>query len=277
VCVVVPGDRDVNEYKLSPVLGGVVPRKLGDEEFKARGIAKGFSGPVGLEGIRIIADRSLEGARNLVTGANEADHHLTGVVVGRDFEPDIWADIVSAEPGDLCERCGGKLVFERGIEVGHIFELGTKYTKALDAAFTDESGQRVQYVMGCYGFGVSRTMAAVVETHHDERGIIWPKVLAPYEVGVVQIGDDPKIVSAAQGLESELEAAGIGCVLDDRSGVSAGAKFADADLIGYPLQIVLGKTFVNSGKLEAKVRATGERSEIDPTIDAVRAKLEICP
>ncbi len=277
VCVVVPGNRDVNEYKLSPVLGGVFPRMLDDEEFKARGIAKGFSGPVGLEGIRIIADRSLEGARDLVTGANEADHHLTGVVVGRDFEPDVWADIVTAEPGDLCERCGGKLVFERGIEVGHIFELGTRFSKALDADFTDESGQRVHYVMGCYGFGVSRTIAAIVEAHHDERGIAWPKAVAPFEVGIVQIGDDPKIVAAAQGLEADLEAAGIGCVLDDRPGVSPGAKFADADLIGYPLQIVVGKIFVSSGKLEAKIRATGERSEIEQDLDEVRRLLAECP
>ncbi|MGH2759938.1 MAG: proline--tRNA ligase [Actinomycetota bacterium] len=276
VCVVVPGDRDVNEYKLSPVLGGVFPRMLGDEEFEARGIAKGFSGPVGLDGTRIVADRSLEGARNLVTGANEADHHLTGVVVGRDFTPDVWADIVVAEPGDLCERCGGKLVFERGIEVGHIFELGTKYSKALDAGFTDESGRRVHYVMGCYGFGVSRTMAAVVEAHHDERGIIWPKAVAPYEVGIVQIGDDPSISSAAQDLEAGLEAAGVGCVLDDRPGVSPGAKFADADLIGYPLQIVVGKTFLNSGKLEAKIRATGERLEIEPHVDEVRRLVDSC-
>jgi len=277
VCVVIPGDREVNDYKLSPVLGGVFPRMLTDAEFTKRGIAKGFSGPVGLEGIRIVADRSLEGARNLVTGANEADHHLTGVVVGRDFTPDVWGDVLVAEPGDLCERCGGKLVFERGIEVGHIFELGTKYSKALEAAFTDESGRRVHYVMGCYGFGVSRTVAAIVEAHHDERGISWPKAVAPYRVGILQLGDDAKIVAAAQDLEEQLEGAGIDCVLDDRPGVSPGAKFADADLIGYPLQIVVGKTFVGSGKFEAKVRATGERSEIAPTLDAVRALLESCP
>lgn len=277
VCVVVPGDREVNDYKLSPVLGGVFPMMLTDGEFATRGIAKGFSGPVGLSGVRIVADRSLEGARNIVTGANEADYHLTGVVIGRDFEPDVWGDVIVAEPGDLCDRCGGRLSFERGIEVGHIFELGEKYTKALDAGFTDESGRKVLYVMGCYGFGVSRTVAAVVEAHHDDRGIAWPKAVAPYEVGIVLLSDDPKAVTAAEGLERELESDGVTCVLDDRTGVSAGVKFADTDLIGYPVQLVVGKSFLASGRIEAKVRATGERSEIEASVGAVRAVLDGCP
>jgi prolyl-tRNA synthetase len=277
VCVVIPGDREVNDYKLSPVLGGGVPQMLTEDEFTAKKIAKGYSGPVGLEGARIVADGSLEGARNIVTGANEADHHLTGVVVGRDFVPDEWADVLVAEPGDLCPRCGGKLRFERGIEVGHIFELGTKYAEALEAAYTDESGKRIPFVMGCYGFGVSRTLAAVVEAHHDERGIKWPKALAPYDVGVVLIGDDPKAIAAAEELERGLEEVGIGCVLDDRPDVSPGVKFADADLIGYPLQIVVGNKFLASGRVEVKVRATDDRSEIEPSVDAVRDALAACP
>ncbi len=277
VCVVVPGDREVNDYKLSPVLGGVFPSMLTDDEFAKRGIAKGFSGPIGLSGIRIVADRSLEGARNIVTGANEADYHLTGVVVGRDFEPDVWGDVIVAQPGDRCDRCGGTLSFERGIEVGHIFELGEKYTKALDTTFTDESGRKVLFVMGCYGFGVSRTVAAIVEAHHDDRGIAWPKAVAPYEVGIVLLSDDPRAVSASEELERELEIGGVPCVLDDRAGVSAGVKFADADLIGYPVQVVVGKTFVASGKLEVKVRATGESSEIAASVDDVRAALDTCP
>lgn len=277
VCVVVPGDREVNDYKLSPVLGGVFPMMLTDDEFAKRGIAKGFSGPVGLSGIRIVADRSLEGARNIVTGANEADYHLTGVVVGRDFVPDVWGDVIVAEPGDKCDRCGGNLVFGRGIEVGHIFELGEKYTKAMDAGFTDESGRKVLYVMGCYGFGVSRTVAAIVEAHNDERGIAWPKAVAPYDVCIVLLSGDAKAVAAAEGLERDLEAAGVGCVLDDRAGVSAGVKFADADLIGYPVQLVVGKSFLASGALEAKVRGRGEKSEIDASVNAVRALLETCP
>jgi prolyl-tRNA synthetase len=250
---------------------------LTDDEFAKRGISKGFSGPVGLEGVRIVADRSLEGARNIVTGANEADYHLTGVVVGRDFEPDVWGDVIVAEPGDLCHRCGGHLAFERGIEVGHIFELGEKYTKALDAGFTDESGRKVLYVMGCYGFGVSRTVAAIVEAHHDDRGIAWPKAVAPYDIGIVLLSDDPKARAAAEELEHDLESGGVTCVLDDRAGVSAGVKFADADLIGYPVQVVVGKAFLASGRLEAKVRATGEKSEIEASVAAVRNVLGACP
>ena len=271
VCVVIPGDREVNEYKLASVLSDLWPRMLTDDDFSKRGIAKGFSGPVGLEGARVIADRSLEGATNLVTGSNEADYHLTGVVPGRDFTPEEWADVIVAQPGDLCARCGGNLRFERGIEVGHIFELGTKYTKDLDAAFTDESGQRVTYIMGCYGFGVSRTVAAVVEAHNDERGIMWPRSVAPYQVVLVVLTKD------ADALVDKLEAELGDVLVDDRAGVSAGVKFADADLIGCPLQVVVGKTYTQSGKLEAKVRATGERFEIDPTAEAIRAALDRCP
>ena len=274
VCALIPGDRELNEVKLGKALGAEATL-LTDDEFSQEGIAKGYSGPVGL-GMRIIADRSLEGARNLVSGANEADYHLKGIVPGRDFSPDVWADIVLAEEGDLCERCGGKLTFERGIEVGHIFQLvGAEYLEKLGATFNDEDGIAKRFVMGCYGLGISRTVAAVVEVHHDERGISWPKAVAPYQVAILLLSDDARAIALANELERDMEA--IECVLDDRKGVSAGVKFADADLIGYPLQVVVGKTFVTSGKLEAKVRATGERAEIDPTVDAVVAALGDCP
>src|SRR5919109_5012149 len=276
VAALVPGDRELNEVKLSRALGAQ-PKLLTGEEFKSRGIAKGYSGPVGL-GIRILADRSLEGAHNLITGANEADHHLVGVEPGRDFTPDEWVDLVTARAGDLCERCGGKLVIERGIEVGHIFQLvGAEYLDRLGATFTDEDGTAKRFVMGCYGLGISRAVAAVVELYHDERGIKWPKAVAPYLVGIVLLSDDPKAVAAAEELESGLEDEAITCVLDDRAGVSAGAKFADADLIGYPLQVVVGKSFLTSGRLEVKVRATGEKSELDAGVDAVRDALAGCP
>jgi prolyl-tRNA synthetase len=276
VAALVPGDRELNMVKLARVLGEPA-ELLTDEEFNKRGIAKGYSGPVGLD-TRIFADRSLEGARNLATGANEADYHLTGVVPGRDFTPEAWSDLVVVQEGDLCDRCGGKLAIERGIEVGHIFQLvGAEYLARLGHTFTDEDGKAKPFVMGCYGLGISRAVAAVVEVYHDERGIHWPRAVAPYDVCVVLIGDDPKAIAAAEELEQGLEARGIACVLDDRAGVSPGAKFADADLIGCPLQLVVGKTFLGSGKLEAKVRATGERSEIDRTADAVVALLETCP
>jgi prolyl-tRNA synthetase len=277
VATVIPGDRELNEYKLAHALGDLEPELLTDKEFEERGIAKGFSGPVGLEGIKMLADASLKDAGNVVTGSNEADHHLTGVVPGRDFEPDEWVDLIVAQPGDRCTRCGGTLRVTRGIEVGHIFELGTKYTKAMDATFADESGQRRPYIMGCYGFGVSRVVASIVESHHDERGVMWPRSVAPYEVAVIVLSDDPKAIEVAGVLERELESAGIGVVVDDRPGTSAGVKFADADLIGYPLQIVVGKSYLASGKLEAKVRATGDRTEIDATSDAVLTVLAGCP
>lgn len=276
VCAVIPGDREVNEYKLGHVVNAGV-ELLRDEEFERRGIAKGFSGPVALQGAEILADRFLDGARNLVVGANESDHHLTGVVPGRDFAPDAWVDLIVAEEGDACVRCGGKLSIERGIEVGHIFQLGTRFSEALGATYSDADGTVRPFVMGSYGLGVSRVVAAIVEEHHDERGIRWPKGVAPYEVSILVLTDDAKAAATASALDRELEASGVGCVLDDRPGTSPGVKFADADLIGYPLQIVVGKTFVSSGKLEAKVRATGERSEIEASAEAVMAALDTCP
>jgi prolyl-tRNA synthetase len=275
VAAVIPGDRELNELKLQKLLGGT-PELLKDDEFAKHGIAKGFSGPVRLE-MRMLADQSLQDATNVATGANEADYHLTGVVPGRDFTPDAWADLIVAMDGDLCDRCGGKLVIEKGIEVGHIFQLvGADYIARLGATFTDENGKQRPFVMGCYGLGISRTVAAIVEVHHDERGIAWPKAVAPYEVCVVLLSDDPRAVSMAGELESDLEAAGVGCALDDRAGVSPGVKFADADLIGYPLQVVIGKSFLSSGKLETKVRASGEKSDVDASAEAVRALLETC-
>jgi prolyl-tRNA synthetase len=270
VCVVIPGDREVNDYKLRKVLGGA-PQMINDTQFAERRIAKGFSGPVDV-GMRIVADRSLEGARNLVTGANEADHHLTGVTVGRDFTPDEFGDLVLVEDGDLCARCGGKLSIQRGIEVGHIFQLtGADYIKRLDPSYTAEDGTQKPLYMGCYGLGVSRAVAAIVETHHDERGIAWPRSVAPYQVALVVLTKDAGALVDA--LEREL----VDALVDDRDGVSAGVKFADADLVGCPLQVVVGKTFTQTGKLEAKIRATDERFEIDATADAIRAALERCP
>ncbi|HVE92066.1 MAG TPA: proline--tRNA ligase [Actinomycetota bacterium] len=276
VCALIPGDRELNEYKLSKAAGGEV-RMLADHAFAPAGLVKGFAGPVGLSGVRLIADRSLREATNLVTGANEPDHHLTGVSAGRDFTPDAWEDLLSAQEGDRCERCGGGLSLKRGIEVGHVFQLGTKYSAPMGAEYTDESGARRPFVMGCYGLGVSRTVAAIVEAHNDDRGIMWPRAVAPFEVAVLSIANDAAAAGAAADLAGALEARGVSVLLDDRAGVSAGVKFADADLIGYPLQVVVGRTFRSSGRLEAKVRATGERTEVDATPDEVLRVLGTCP
>jgi prolyl-tRNA synthetase len=274
-CALIPGDRELNEVKLRRVLGPEA-EMLGAEEFEKRGIAKGFSGPVGLD-VRIIADSSLKDAHNLITGANEADHHLVGVEPGRDFTPERYDDLIVVADGDLCARCGGRLVIGRGIEVGHIFQLvGAEYLRKLGAEFTGEDGKLKPFVMGCYGLGVSRAVAAIVEVHHDDRGICWPRAVAPFEVAIVVLSTDEQVTSLATKLHDELEAGGVSVILDDRAG-SAGVKFADADLIGCPLQVVAGKKFLESGKLEAKVRRSGERSEIEPSSEAILAALADCP
>jgi prolyl-tRNA synthetase len=275
VCALVPGDRELNELKLASVLGAE-PAMLTDADFRAAGIIKGFAGPAGLSGVRLLADESLRGARGLVTGANRVDHHLRGVSAGRDFEPDEWADLVVARAGDRCSRCGGSLDVQRGIEVGHIFELGTRYTEPLAALYADEGGRRRPMLMGCYGFGVSRVVASIVEVHHDERGIRWPRSVAPFDIVIVLVAGDDEAVGAAARLHDDLTAARLECLLDDRP-VSAGVKFADADLIGHPLQIVIGKSFTSGGRVEAKVRATGERYETAAAAEAVVAALQGCP
>ena len=268
VCVLIPGDRELNEFKLAKALGRTDAEMLSDEGFEQHQIPKGYIGPVSL-GMRIVADRTLRGARNLVAGANEKDHHVRGVSEGRDFTPDEWADVIVATDGDRCDRCGGKLTIERGIEVGHIFQLvDAPYLARLNATFTADNGTQQPFVMGCYGLGVSRAVAAIVESHHDERGIAWPRSVAPFQVSVIAIAKDVDVARFVDGIDA---------LIDDRDGVSAGVKFADADLIGCPLQVVVGKTFTASGKLETKIRATGERFEIDATPDAVRAALERCP
>ena len=275
VCALIPGDREINEVKLRKALGSQA-EMLPAEEFERRGIAKGYSGPVGLDA-PIIADRTLSDAHNLITGANEADHHLVGVEPGRDFTPESYADLIVAEDGDLCDRCGGKLATERGIEVGHIFQLvGADYLQRLGATYTDEDGKSKPFVMGCYGLGVSRAVAAVVEVHHDDRGIRWPKAVAPFQVCIVLLSKDEKAAALAERLHDELEADGVPVVLDDRPG-SAGVKFADADLIGYPLQVVVGKSYLETGKLEAKQRRSGDRSEIEPTAEAIVEALSAAP
>lgn len=276
VAALVPGDRELNEYKLGQALGGTEVSMLTAPDFTARGWAKGFSGPVGLDGVRMLADRTLSGARGVVTGANEADHHLTGVVAGRDFTPDEWVDLVDAVEGDGCPRCSGSLGMARGIEIGHVFQLGTTYSEKMDATFSDPDGETRPFIMGCYGLGVSRVLAAVVEAHHDDDGIRWPRSVAPFEVAILLLGKDDDSRAAASELHAALDERDIGVVLDDRD-ASPGVKFADADLVGYPLQVVVGKTLKETGKLEVKVRATGERSEIDPTPDAVAGVLETCP
>lgn len=261
--VFVPGDHEMNDVKAEHTFGAY--HLMSDEELEAHGLAKGFIGPVGLPaGVRVCADQSLRQSQWWFVGANERDFHFVHAKRGRDFTiaDDAWVDVIAALPGDLCPTCGAPLKGARGIECGQVFQLGAKYSEAMGATFADENGTETPFLMGCYGIGVSRTLAAVVEQHHDEQGIAWPVCVAPYEVEVIPLdtGDD-LVWPLAQRVAGELTTAGVEAVLDDRQ-ERPGVKFNDADLMGFPYQVICGKRSARDGKVELKVRATGERSEV---------------
>lgn len=260
VCFV-PGTHELNEVKAEHAFGDY--HMMTDEELEEYGLIKGFIGPVGLpEGIRVVGDLSLEDSQWWLCGANKADYHLDHVELGRDFEINEWKDLVTSQEGDICPECGLPLHAARGIEVGQVFQLGTKYSSALNATFTDENGEDKPLVMGCYGIGVSRLLAAVVEQYNDEKGIKWPVSVAPYEVSVLCLSDkDPEIWNAAGAVADACVAAGLETVVDDRA-ERPGVKFADADLIGFPWQVIVGKKGVANGIAEVKERATGNRFEV---------------
>ncbi|MCL6635673.1 MAG: proline--tRNA ligase, partial [Peptococcaceae bacterium] len=259
VAVLVPGDREANEVKLARVLGTDEFRLFNEEDWRNHPrYLQGFMGPVGLDSTEVIADESLRGAGGLACGANEEDHHLIHVEEGRDFRPHRFADVTSARAGDACPRCGEPLRVEAGIEVGQVFQLGLKYSEAMRCYYQDENGMSKPMYMGCYGIGVTRTMAAAVEQNHDDNGIIWPAAIAPYHVVVVPVSTkDRQQMELAEHVYGRLNAAGVEAVLDDRP-ERAGVKFKDADLIGYPLRITVGTGAVAGRQLETRVRRTGE-------------------
>ena len=266
----VPGDHELNDCKAEHTFGDY--HLMTEEELVANGLHKGFIGPVNLpEGIRVVCDESLRDATNWACGANEPGFHFTGIQEGRDFTADAWADLVTVIAGDPCPHCGKPLSAARGIEVSQVFQLGTKYSEAMGATFMDEDGKERPLIMGCYGVGVSRTLAAVVEQHNDENGIVWPVSVAPYEVAIVPLDvNDDLVWPAAQKVADELAAAGIEVVIDDRK-ERPGVKFADNDLMGFPYQLVFGKRAVKNGNCELKDRATGER--VDVSLDEVAEKV----
>ena len=260
VCFI-PGDHELNDIKVNRVAAGF--ELLTDEEMEAAGLFKGSMGPVGLpEGAYVIAENSLKNVPMWVVGANEEGFHYVGARLGVDFKVDEWADLAIVKPGDSCPNCGLALGGARGIEVSQVFQLGTKYSVAMGATFADEDGVEKPFIMGCYGVGVTRTMAAVVEQCNDEYGIKWPLSIAPAHVCVVPltVGDDV-VEPAAEKLAAELVEMGFEVAIDDRN-ERAGVKFADADLIGWPLQIVVGKRGLAEGKVEVKRRRTGERKDV---------------
>lgn len=270
VVAIVPGDHELNECKAEKIFGEY--HMMSEEELVEAGLFKGFIGPVNLpQGIRLVVDESLRESRNWACGANEVDYHFIGACPDRDFTVDEWADLITVREGDPCPHCGRPLKGARGIEVSQVFQLGTKYSEAMGATFADENGEEKPFIMGCYGVGVSRTLAAVVEQHNDEHGIIWPVSIAPYEVSIVPL--DPKMdecAAACDAISSALCEAGIEVVVDDRD-ERPGVKFADNDLMGFPYQIVIGKRGLKNGTVELKDRATGDR--VDVAIDEVASKV----
>jgi prolyl-tRNA synthetase len=262
----VPGDREVNEYALGAALGGAPFALLDDEGFARRpGLPKGYIGPHHPDVELVVADPSVLARAEWVVGANLVDHHAVHAVVGRDFTITTVAPLTVIVTGDPCPQCGSELSVDRGIEVGHVFQLGTKYSELLGALYTDEHGDQHPMVMGCYGIGVSRVVAAIVEEHHDEHGICWPAAIAPYAVHLLALagkGDAAQAVrDAADALYAELTAAGVSVLYDDRD-ASPGVKFADADLLGMPVQLTIGAKGLARGVVERKVRAGGERDEL---------------
>jgi prolyl-tRNA synthetase len=275
VAVLIAGDREVNETKLARRFFPAAVHRFEDSDFEARGLVKGYVGPQGLpHDVLILADPSVRGNKNWVTGANRVDHHVTGANAGRDFRVDEYVFLAQVRDGDPCPVCGEPLRIERSIVVGHIYQLGTRYSEPLKAMFVDHDGAERAFHMGCYGLGISRTMAAAVEQNYDEHGIRWRKALAPFEVAVVVANRDDEQVSAeGERIYRDLAELGVEVLIDDRD-ETAGVKFADADLMGFPVQVVVGRRGVDAGTVDLKLRATGERST-GPLRDAAGAAVAL--
>jgi len=260
VAVCVRGDHEVNEVKLEKLFSGKSFRMANEEEVrKIVGASPGFIGPKDLK-IKVIADKALEGYPNFVIGANEDDYHYINANLGSTFKPDLVADIRKATEGDLCPKCGEPLQFTRGIEVGHIFKLGTKYSESMKATFLDKDGKMKPFIMGCYGIGVSRVLAATIEQNHDKNGIIFPWQIAPFQIAVLYLKEDFK--ENAEKVYKRLSQRW-DVILDDRA-ERPGVKFKDLDLIGIPVQVIFGKNYEKNRKIEVKIRKTGERKYVDP-------------
>ena len=271
VLALIRGDKTVEETKLMNAVGAKeeirtaseaeIAELMADHGFDAR---SGFIGPEGFDDVTVVADETVKKLKNFIVAVNENDVHLVGANFGADVpEPNIYADIRLVEAGEKCPQCGKPLKVTRGIEVGNIFQLGTKYSKAMNATFTDENGKERPFVMGCYGIGISRTAAAAVERFHDEHGIKWPIAIAPYHVTIIPVNTGNELqMKTAEEMYKKLQKAGIDVLIDDRD-ERAGVKFKDSELIGIPLRITAGKT-LEQGLVEYKVRETGEVETLTP-------------
>jgi prolyl-tRNA synthetase len=256
------GDREINEVKLKKAVGGKEIRLVTDEEAKAAGLFPGYAGPVGLDAavaatVKVVVDVGVAGRAGLVAGANRWNAHHVQVAVGRDLQVTSFHDLTTAQKGDVCAKNG--LVYDaaRGIEVGHVFFLGTKYSEAMKATFQGEDGAEHPFMMGCYGIGVTRTAAAAIEQHHDADGIRWPAPIAPYHVAIVALGVEPEAMELGASLEGALEGLGIEVLFDDRD-ERPGVKFKDHDLIGCPVRVAVGGKSLKEGVVEIKLRTEGK-------------------
>ena len=271
MAALIGGDRTLSEIKLAKVLEDPYVEPCGDEDIQnLTQAAVGFAGPVGLPaGTEIIADTLLDTYEGMIVGANETDAHLRGVKMGRDFKPTRVESIILAEDGDFCSRCStGKLVMQRGAELGHIFKLGTKYSDSMKATFLDAQGRERSFIMGCYGFGVSRAVAAAVEQHHDRKGIVWPRSITPIHAIILPVDyKEPSTHEMAETLYSELREAGFDVLLDDRD-LRAGPKFNDAELIGIPIRITLGERNLKKGLIEVYFREE-DRADLLPKEEVI--------
>lgn len=277
VIALVRGDRRINEIKLQGLLGCNELTLAENAALEVHGQKVGYLGPVGVDGVKIVADAEVPLMFNVIVGANDGERHLLNVNYQRgDFRIDQVADLRYLEEGEQCPHCQGHLKLARGIEVGQIFKLHTKYSDSLHVVYAGEDGQEHPVVMGCYGIGIGRTLAAVVEQCNDADGIIWPMAVAPYQTVIIPVNDrEPELKEAAERIYAELETAGVEVVLDDRQ-ERAGVKFKDADLIGYPVRITVGAKALARGNVEVRLRKNGEMQEIalDSLTDWLKAYIE---
>ncbi len=273
VLIFMMGNDQLNETKLQAVLGADVRPAQPEELLALTGADAGSIGPIGLKAkFKIIADKRLEGANGMCSGANKNDYHIGNIDFNRDVKAEGYFDLRTVEDGESCPSCSSPLRIVKGIEIGHIFKLGTKYSIALGANFLDESGKEQPIIMGSYGIGVERIVACHIEQHHDANGIIWSKSIAPYDVHLICVNPDSEdIVKTSEELYNSLQSKGLAILFDDRTSVSAGFKFKDADLLGMPLQVVVGERNMKNQEVELKERATGKRwtVKVQSAVDAV--------
>ncbi|MDA3926178.1 MAG: proline--tRNA ligase [Kiritimatiellae bacterium] len=274
VVIIIPGNRALNEHKLKRVLQAKKLEMADDATIlSVTGATAGFAGPVGLS-VKIFADNSLKNATNLITGANKADSHIKNVDIERDTDVTAYEDLVIVTAGDCCPRCRERMQIKRGIEVGHVFKLGTKYTEAFEAKYLNDKGESLEMVMGCYGIGVTRTLQAVIEQSNDKDGIIWPISVAPFAITILNLDpSDDQVNNVVDGLEKELTDHNLDVFIDDRN-ERPGVKFKDADLIGCPLRVVVGARGLKNNSIEIKQRSSKKNTQV-PVEEAAKSIIQL--